>query len=139
MLSITKIFHFEAAHTISCYQGQCKNIHGHSYELHVTISGTELNETNMLIDFKELKKIVQLNVTNDFDHALILKSSNENKLIYEKMITKIIWVENEPTAEFLIMEIAKRIAKNLPENILLKKLKLYETASCYAEWENDLN
>lgn len=139
MLSITKIFHFEAAHTISCYQGQCKNIHGHSYELHVTISGTELNETNMLIDFKELKKIVQINVTSDFDHALILKSSDENKLIYEKMSTKILWVKSEPTAEFMVMEMAKRIAPNLPENILLKKLKLYETASCYAEWENDSN
>lgn len=137
MLSITKIFHFEAAHTISCYNGQCKNIHGHSYELHVTITGQVLNESNMLIDFKELKKIVELNVTNDFDHALILKSSTENKEAYKNLNTKIHWLSDEPTAEYLILEIAKRITPNLPANISLKKLKLFETASCYAEWEND--
>ncbi|MFZ4797381.1 MAG: 6-carboxytetrahydropterin synthase QueD [Bacteroidia bacterium] len=137
MLSITKIFHFEAAHTISCYNGQCKNIHGHSYELHVTITGQELNESNMLIDFKELKKIVEIHVTNDFDHALILKSSDENVANYKTINTKIHWLKEEPTAEFLVMEIAQRISTNLPSNISLKKLKLFETASCYAEWEND--
>ena len=137
MLSITKIFHFEAAHTISCYHGQCKNIHGHSYELHVTITGEELNDSNMLIDFKELKKIVELNVTNDFDHALILKASDENLSNYKTLNTKIHWLNAEPTAEFLIMEISRRISSNLPEKIILKKLKLFETASCYAEWEKD--
>ena len=137
MLSITKIFHSESAHTISCYHGQCKNIHGHSYELHVTITGEELNDSNMSIDFKELKKIVGLNVTNDFDHALILKASDENIANYKTLNTKIHWLNAEPTAEFLIMEIAKRIMAKLPEKIILKKLKLFETASCYAEWEND--
>jgi 6-pyruvoyltetrahydropterin/6-carboxytetrahydropterin synthase len=91
----------------------------------------------MLIDFKELKKIVELNVTNDFDHALILKASDENIANYKTINTKIHWLNAEPTAEFLIMEIAKRITENLPEKISLKKLKLFETASCYAEWEND--
>jgi len=137
VLSITKIFHFEAAHTISCYNGQCKNIHGHSYELHVTITGQVLNESNMLIDFKELKKIVEIQVTNDFDHALILKMSHENKEAYKTINTKIHWLKEEPTAEFLVTEIAQRIMPKLPSNITLKKLKLFETASCYVEWENE--
>lgn len=135
MLSITKIFKFEAAHAISCYDGKCKNIHGHSYELHVTVSGNKLNESNMLIDFKDMKKVVEDLVIKDFDHSLMLKANDKNKSSSGKLDTKILWLEEEPTAEFMLLEILKRIGKQFPENIKLKRLKLYETSTCYAEWD----
>ncbi len=137
MLSITKIFKFEAAHAISCYDGKCKNIHGHSYELHVTVSGKDLNESNMLIDFKDMKKVVEDLVIRDFDHSLMLKENDKNKSSSSKLDTKILWLEEEPTAEFMLLEILKRIGKQFPKNINLKRLKLYETATCYAEWDMD--
>ena len=136
MLSITKVFTFEAAHAISCYEGACKNIHGHSYELHVTVAGKIVEEIAMIMDFKKLKSIVQQEVLNDFDHALMLKINEHNIDTSQSLNTKLIWMKEEPTAEYLLVEILARIRKQLPQDVLLKRLKLYETATCYAEWDN---
>ena len=136
MLSITKVFTFEAAHAISCYDGACKNIHGHSYQLHVTVAGKIVEETAMIMDFKKLKSIVQQEVLNDFDHALLLKINELNTELSHGLSTKLIWMKQEPTAEYLLLEILARIRKQLPNSVLLKRLKLYETATCYAEWEH---
>ncbi len=63
MIPVTKIFHFEMAHATQGYSGECKNIDGHSYELHVSVSSAT-NEADyipapgFLIDFKKLKKLV---------------------------------------------------------------------------------
>ncbi|MBK8787090.1 MAG: 6-carboxytetrahydropterin synthase [Chitinophagaceae bacterium] len=77
MLSITKIFHFEMAHAIYGYTGACKNIHGHSYELHVTVSaaGDEtvyIPSPGFMADFKDIKKWVQAAVIEKMDHSLLL-------------------------------------------------------------------
>ena len=81
MLTLTKILHFEMAHAISGYSGSCKNIHGHSYELHVTVSSAA-NEIDFipapgfLIDFKEIKKLVTELVINRLKIYFKLKISS---------------------------------------------------------------
>lgn len=89
----------------------------------------------MLIDFKDMKKVVQEFVINDFDHALMLKQNDKNKSSSSLLDTKILWLDEEPTAEYMLIEILKRIETHFPKNITLKRLKLHETATCYAEWE----
>lgn len=74
---VTKIFTFEMAHALLNYDGDCKNIHGHSYKLHVTILGKPLQnkehpKNGMVMDFKALKTIVKAKIINPFDHALVL-------------------------------------------------------------------
>lgn len=65
MLSLTKIFHFEMAHAIYGYPGSCKNIHGHSYELQVTVT-RDIEPQNyipapgFILDFKELKQFISV-------------------------------------------------------------------------------
>lgn len=135
MLSITKIFHFEAAHLISSHDGPCKNLHGHSYELHVTLSGDRLNHQYMLADFTELKTLVQEQVLADFDHSLILMKTPDNMLKYGAANTRTFWMEGEPTVEYLLLDIAGRLSDKLPKGLKLRRLKLYETKSNYAEWE----
>ena len=61
-IRITKQFNFETAHALYGYDGLCKNVHGHSYKLYVTVIGDPIDDTNhkkngMLIDFSDLKKI----------------------------------------------------------------------------------
>lgn len=139
MLQLTKIFHFETAHALHGYAGACKNIHGHSYELHVTVSSVDdyqnyIPAPGFMIDFKEIKKLVNILVVEKFDHKVILSkdflsdnpsfSSQENLVIFEA----------EPTAENLLIYILSNIQKGLPSNIQLVKLKLYETNDSYAEW-----
>ena len=136
MLSVTKIFTFEAAHAISDYDGACKNIHGHSYKLHVTVTSKKGLTNSMVIDFKQLKKIVQQVILNDYDHALMLKINKINLAATQVIGTKLLWFDEEPTAENILLDMAKKLQLNLPDNIVLKELKLHETETCFATWQN---
>ena len=102
MISVTKIFQFEAAHAISGYNGSCREIHGHGYKLHVTVTGTNFNENNILFDFKDLKKIVESSILKDFDHSLLLKRNTINLSATKNLVNKICWIDGEPTAEYLL-------------------------------------
>lgn len=135
MLSVTKIFTFEAAHRISDYDGVCNQIHGHSYVLHVTGAGNDL-EKDMLVDFKALKKIVQEEVVQLFDHALLLKETEKNRIVFEKIEQKILWMDHEPTAERILLWIKDSIIPKLPSHVKLESLTLFETATCYATWKS---
>lgn len=138
-LRITKEFRFEGAHALMNYNGKCKNIHGHSYILYVTVIGEAKTDPNgpdngMVIDFKLLKDIVNKNVIDKFDHALVLEEgtplSNELSTEYPN-----VYLTNfRPTTENLICFFAQAIKENLPQGINLYSLKLHETASSYIEW-----
>ena len=63
-IRITKQFTFETGHALYGYDGKCKNVHGHSYKLSVTVIGTPIDDQanvkyGMVIDFGDLKKIVK--------------------------------------------------------------------------------
>lgn len=139
MLKLTKIFHFEMAHAIHGYNGACKDIHGHSYELHVTVSPLTseikfIPAPGFIVDFKELKKLVHAAVIDRLDHHLLLSaayiaaypalSSSKNLVIFEA----------EPTAENLLLYIKQMLSNTLPVNLKPVSLKLFETKDSYAEW-----
>jgi 6-pyruvoyltetrahydropterin/6-carboxytetrahydropterin synthase len=139
MITITKIFRFEMAHAIFGYMGKCENIHGHSYVLHVTVTNSLRDDgfipaTGFILDFKELKKIVNEKVIEELDHRLVLSDE------YLKSNSVFVPVENifkwkvEPSAENILVYIRRQIEMALPEEIKLMKLKLNETADSYAEW-----
>ncbi|MDP1843971.1 MAG: 6-carboxytetrahydropterin synthase [Sediminibacterium sp.] len=142
MLQVTKIFRFETAHAIHGYNGHCKNIHGHSYVLHVTV-GADIGDIKYLpkpgfiIDFKDLKKWVNEIIIHEFDHCLILSTDfikeHPNTVNSENLI---VW-EMEPTAENILLYIRNKLQEAIPANILLRKLIIFETNDSYAEWENN--
>src|SRR5665648_247887 len=75
VIRVTKEFTFEMAHALWNYDGPCRNVHGHSYRLFVTISGVPVEEpgnpkNGMVIDFSDLKYIVKKEIVNVFDHAV---------------------------------------------------------------------
>lgn len=143
---VTKEFNFEMAHALWNYDGACKNIHGHSYRLFVTIIGYPIADENntkfgMVLDFKDLKKIVNRNVIDVLDHSLIVyqKADGESLDSVRKMYEKVFVFDFQPTCENLIIHISEIIAGKLPEGLALHSLKLYETATSYAEWYADDN
>lgn len=136
MLSITKTFHFEAAHRITDYDGACRLLHGHSYKLEVSISGNLIGDSDMLLDFKDLKSLVTSLVMDPWDHALLLKNNVVNHSDFDHLNDKIYWMEEEPTAERMVLWIAEKLSNSLSEDLTLSKLKLYETENSYAEWHN---
>ncbi len=143
-LRITKEFSFEAAHALKGYDGPCRNIHGHSYQLAVTVTGNPVTSHNapkrgMIMDFSELKKIMKSEVIDKMDHALILPSDldiSELKKMGETF-SKVIMVDYQPTSENLLADFAGRIIRVLPEGVKLHSMKLRETATSYAEWFAD--
>lgn len=141
MLLLTKIFHFEMAHAILDYQGVCKNIHGHSYELHVTVSGVGpgneyIPAPGFVLDFKELKQIAGSAIVQQFDHKLVLSRNYVAKNPEIRSQDNLVTWEVEPTAENMLIYIQKTLREKLPPAINLVELKLYETKDSYATWVN---
>nr|WP_294902727.1 6-carboxytetrahydropterin synthase [uncultured Lacibacter sp.] len=143
MLLLTKIFDFETAHAIDGYNGMCRNIHGHSYQLHVTVGAT-VNELaylpapGFLLDFKDLKSIVQKAVVDLLDHKLVLShnyiSQHPEVMDQENLVA---W-DAEPTAENLLLFIKRAIQDELPDDMKLTELRLYETKNSYATWKEEV-
>ncbi len=141
LIRITKEFQFEMAHALMGYDGPCKNIHGHSYKLFVTVIGEPLRDEKspkhgMVMDFGSLKSIVKVNIIDKFDHFLVLNNKIPRDLYRElhKNYDNLILVNFQPTTENLLIDFAKVIKQKLPESIKLHSLRLYETSSSYAEW-----
>lgn len=140
-IRVTKRFHFEMAHTLYGYDGLCRNIHGHSYNLEVTLTGEPRNEPlhpkdGMVLDFSELKAIVKTNVVNRFDHALMINRlipENQQKLL-RQTTDRVIVVDFQPTSENIVAYIAQIIQQHLPPGVLLFSIRLYETVTSFAEW-----
>lgn len=141
MLEITKVFRFEMAHAIHGYPGKCKDIHGHSYVLYVTVTANNsadayIPESGFIIDFKVLKKIVTDTVLNKLDHCLILSEAYLKTNPLPASPNLLVWTE-EPSAENMLIYIQKNIQEKLPDPVKLSKLTLYETNDSYVAWTNE--
>ncbi len=142
MLALTRKFTFEMAHALSGYDGACRNIHGHSYKLYVTIEGQPQQDTTspklgMVIDFTEIKRVVQRVILDKYDHALVLKRGAVSESLVEMMAeqwSNIIEVDYQPTCENMVVEFYEMIVKSLPKSVKLSELKLYETENSYVTY-----
>lgn len=123
MREIGKIFRFCGAHTLPSHQGKCRNLHGHNWKLEVRLSGPVDSQQSsprwgMIMDFGELKSLVNEVVIEYHDHKYL----NE---IYPN-----------PTAENMVAAMAEALQEKLPNNIILTRVKLWETEDSYAIWHN---
>ena len=122
----TKEFEFEAAHHLLNYDGACARVHGHSYKLQVTVSGEVYTSgllqatDHMVIDFKELKKIVEEKIIRTHDHADL------NDLYVN------------PTAEVMVVSMYSQIYDALPKDVRIESVKLWETSTSFAEYRGGM-
>jgi len=141
-IRITKQFSFETGHALYGYDGKCKNVHGHSYKLFVTVIGTPITDKNnvkygMVIDFSDLKKIVKEEIVERFDHATVLNKNTPHIELAEELKKRehhVILVDYQPTSENMVIDFVQKIKSRLPQNISLFSLRLQETDSSFAEW-----
>ena len=141
VIRVTREFTFEMAHVLTNYDGPCRNVHGHSYRLFVTLAGIPLNnpvhpKNGMVMDFTELKKIVLDNIVDKFDHSVVVsRDFNTDKIeMMAKTFGNTVIVDYQPTCENMVADFAVRLKNLLPGGVKLHSLKLYETAKSYAEW-----
>ncbi|MET6989426.1 6-pyruvoyl trahydropterin synthase family protein [Sediminicola arcticus] len=141
-IRITKQFSFETGHALFGYDGKCRNVHGHSYKLSVTVIGKPITDTShvklgMVIDFTDLKKIVKEEIVDQFDHATVFNKNTPHVELAKELMKRghnVILAEYQPTSENMVLDFADKIKMRLPKNILLHSLKLQETESSFAEW-----
>ena len=141
-IRITKQFSFETGHALYGYDGKCKNVHGHSYRLAVTVIGKPISDNNnvkfgMVIDFGDLKKIVKEEIVDVFDHATVFNKNTPHVELAKELENRghnVLLVNYQPTSEMMVIDFGEKIKKRLPHNIKLFSLKLQETATSFAEW-----
>ena len=141
IIKITKQFSFEMAHALRNYDGLCRNIHGHYYKMDITRAGQPLHDESspkngMVMDFGDLKRLVNEEVISLLDHALVLNAKTDAQLVevLKQNYEKIVIVDFQPTTENLLNFIADKIKARLPERVALTCVRLRETDTSYAEW-----
>lgn len=140
-IRVTKQFGFEMSHALLNYDGLCRNIHGHSYKLQVTVNGEPVDEPGnskdgMVIDFSLLKKLIQENIISQLDHSLMIneKAPIDKLDALGQMYERHQVVPFQPTSENMVVYIAEKVKQLLPEHIELFSVRLFETSSSFAEW-----
>ena len=141
-IRITKKFSFETGHALYGYDGKCRNVHGHSYKLSVTVIGNPISDSShvkfgMVIDFSDLKKIVKEEIVDVFDHATVFNKNTPHVELAKELSDRghnVLLVNYQPTSEMMVIHFAEKIKARLPSGIKLYALKLQETDSSYAEW-----
>ncbi len=140
-IRVTKKFTFDMAHALYGYDGPCKNIHGHTYILSVTLKGIVLQNNDhpkngMVIDFTDFKKIIVENIIQVFDHSLVLNSNSPHGGLNEirENFEKINYVPYQPSCENLLIDFFDRINSKFADDIKINNIKLEETPTSYAEW-----
>jgi len=138
-MNVTKKFTFDAAHRLSGYVGKCKNLHGHTYLLEVTLTG-EINHMGFIVDFGDLKTVVSKMLDTYFDHKTILRLEDDMNLAIQKILPpeSVYMVSYNPTAENMVLDIWEKLYEaflSVETTAKIKKIRLYETPTSYAEKE----
>ena len=144
VIRLTKEFSFEASHALQGYDGKCSNIHGHSYRLFVTVAGEPINDPSnpkngMVMDFGDLKKVVNEQIISPLDHSIILPKDSKLLPAIQTCNTQLVITDYQPTCENLLSDFAHKLGANLPSGVILVALRLHETASSFAQWLREDN
>lgn len=104
--------HFDAAHALPGYDGPCRYLHGHTWDIEVTIAGGELDEVGMLYDFKAIKGDLHT-ILDSLDHHCLNDVPPFDQI--------------NPTAENLARVIYYELERTLPPSIVLKEVAVWES------------
>jgi 6-pyruvoyltetrahydropterin/6-carboxytetrahydropterin synthase len=137
MTTVTKTIKFDAAHILTNHQGLCKNLHGHTYRVDVSVAQAEDDSSDMVIDFKDLKRIATEVVCDRFDHAFIYntesKGEREIAAVVERNGMRTVAIPFRSTAENLAKMFFGDLKTRIPN---LLSVRVWETADSCAEWRN---
>ena len=134
MVTVTKTVKFDAAHVLTDHQGLCKNLHGHTYRVDVSVAAE--SDGDMVIDFKELKAVANEVICDRFDHAFIYNTSsageNEIAAVVEKHGMRTVAIPFRSTVENLAKMFYTELKAKVPG---LSAVKVWETADNAAEFK----
>ena len=136
MTTITKTVRFDAAHVLTNHQGLCKNLHGHTYRVDVSVAGD--GSSDMVMDFKDLKRIAAETICERFDHAFIYNTASpgesEIAAVVEKHGMRTAAIPFRSTAENLAKHFHSLLSRHIPPQLAIVSVKVWETADSCAEY-----
>ena len=145
MITVTKEYRFEAAHRLMDHLGHCKNLHGHSYKVVVTVGckDDKLNDNAMVLDFADLSQVVKREVVDKFDHAVVLYRRDPLADVLAQFdeehmgkTMRIILLDAHPTAEYMAQVFAVMIGEQFTgTDIRVVRVEVWETSKAYATWD----
>lgn len=155
MITVSKEFQWAMAHMLEGHNGLCQNLHGHEYKLIVTVASKDkdindkrirpLSVLGMVVDFKELKTIVNDVIVRKLDHTLMLNGNTEDEFeqglidLADRFEKKHMVINYRPTAENMVQDFAVQLRNAFePTRIRLVSLRLYETPTSYADWSEEV-
>ncbi|RKL67456.1 6-carboxytetrahydropterin synthase QueD [Salipaludibacillus neizhouensis] len=121
---VSKEFTFDAAHHLHCYEGKCKNLHGHTYTAIFGISGF-VDETGLMMDFGDIKDIWKKEIEIHLDHRYLNETLPAMNTTAENMV---VWIYEKMAESLLKPENKKKY-----EGGRLEFVRLFETPTSYAE------
>ncbi len=153
MVTITRLFPFEAAHRLLNHKGKCKYLHGHGYRAEVTIQSEKgLNELGMVVDFSVIKEIIGGWIDDNWDHNIILNDQDPLITLYRDAAKlkasemmhhpcQAIFsgkfpyaLSANPTAENMAGELYFRTCNLLPLGLFITNVRIWETEKCHADF-----
>ena len=138
MLTITKSVRFDAAHVLTNHKGMCRNLHGHTYRVDVSVRQADGENAGMVMDFKDVKRICEETVLSRFDHAFIYDETSAA----EVEIASVVMKHGMRAAALPFRSTAENLARwifgELQGRIRgLSSVRVYETADSCAEYSVD--
>jgi len=135
-MRVSRTFEFDAAHRVLGHAGPCAYLHGHRYRLQVVVEAPDLNALGMLIDFGEIKRIVNERLVSKWDHAALFRYDDPLVPAVQQAQPdapeRVITLPDNPTAEVMAKTAFQEIAKALPEGLTLSEVTLWETPASSA-------
>jgi len=134
---------FETAHRLFTVPGKCQNLHGHSWQVELTIVGAGLDGREMLIEYGELKRSFRGWIDDNLDHGAMLHVGDPLLPVFKELGMKYYPFDSNPTVEAVAAEIAEVVGEQiLPfcengENCRLVAVKVKETSTNAACWFAD--
>ena len=135
MLTVTKSVKFDAAHVLTNHQGLCKNLHGHTYRVEVSVTQAPGDNADMVIDFKYLKKKCEEVILERYDHAFMYNSESQA----ESEIAAVVMKHGMRAVAMPYRSTAENLARHffgvLREHVAgLSRVRVWETPDSSAEY-----
>jgi 6-pyruvoyltetrahydropterin/6-carboxytetrahydropterin synthase len=125
---------FDASHRLLHYKGKCHNLHGHRWKVEIWLRGMADEQTNILVDYNEIKKVIHC-----YDHQIILNESDPMVSRIEEF-HPVITTPGDPTSELLaelIRDAMEAEYAHSGQNILVDTIRVWESPNCFAELRDE--
>ena len=147
MIEITKIVEWDMGHRVPKHKSKCRHPHGHRYRAEVTVTGPLIEASGsssegMVMDFSDIKSVITTHVHDVLDHGFMVYEGDAimTRLLIEEANGKeacdfnIIKVSFVPTAENIVQWCYEQIKNELPEGVVVSKIRLFETPNSWADY-----